>query len=150
MFKDGHVEDILLGEIQGHSSHVYIQASVKPEQRQTRQRYKTLLLLSMSASIKSAGCGCVAADEGTCKHAIAVLFALSDYIKRNTDKGTAVGTDEPCSRTKPRRASRPVRVEELDFRAEKQTLRKPGPLPENYMPLGWCRKQPRCTLPETG
>ncbi|XP_022099938.1 uncharacterized protein LOC110984252 [Acanthaster planci] len=37
------------------------------------------------------------------------------------------------------KSPRPVRVEdssELDFHAEKQTLRKPGPLPENYKPLG--------------
>lgn len=74
-------------------------------------------------------------DDGSCKHAVAVLFALADYIERNTDKGTAVGTDEPCTWTKPRKASMPVRVEDLDYRAERKTPRKPGPLPKHYKPL---------------
>ncbi|XP_002739421.1 uncharacterized protein LOC100369686, partial [Saccoglossus kowalevskii] len=135
MFKDNHVEDVLLGKVSGHIDHVYVKAEVKPEQRQTAQRYATWLLLSSDAEVMSAGCGCVAADDGSCKHTAALLFAVAEYVDRQTDRGTAVSTDETCVWTKPRKTSIPVKVEDLDYRRDKTTPRKPGPQPKNYRPL---------------
>ncbi|XP_002730644.1 uncharacterized protein LOC100373949, partial [Saccoglossus kowalevskii] len=83
----------------------------------------------------SAGCGCVAADDGSCKHTAALLFAVAEYVDRQTDRGTAVSTDETCVWTKPRKTSIPVKVEDLDYRRDKTTPRKPGPQPKNYRPL---------------
>ena len=41
IYKDGHVEDVKMGNIIQYAGHSYIKAMVKPEQRQTAQRYST-------------------------------------------------------------------------------------------------------------
>ena len=61
MFMDRHVHDVKVGEILGHSDHVYAEGKVKPEQRQTATLYNTWALLSKTSQIVSAGCQCVAA-----------------------------------------------------------------------------------------
>lgn len=61
MFLDQHVEKLRVGKIHDHSEHVYVEGSVRPEQRQTDTRYNTWLLVSTDALIESAGCQCVAA-----------------------------------------------------------------------------------------
>lgn len=61
MFKDVHVEKMRLGTITGHSQHVKVEGSVRPEQRQTDSRYATWVLLSKESKIISGGCQCVAA-----------------------------------------------------------------------------------------
>ena len=74
-------------------------------------------------------------DDGSCKHVVALLFAIEDFTNRRLDKGTSVGTDKPCEWTKPRRTSVPVKVEELDYRWNKTTPKKPGPTPKDYTPM---------------
>ena len=61
MFKDQHVEKMKVGRINEHDEHVYVEGSVKPEQRQTDSRYNTWILLSKESKVESAGCQCVAA-----------------------------------------------------------------------------------------
>ena len=61
MYRERHVEDVVMGKILGHSDHMYIRAKVKPEQRFCGERYTTWVLCSTGGEIKSAGCGCVAA-----------------------------------------------------------------------------------------
>ena len=74
-------------------------------------------------------------DDGSCKHVVALLFAVEDFTTRRLDTGTAVGTDKPCEWTKPRRTSVPVKIEELDYRRNKTTPKKAGPTPEDYTPM---------------
>ena len=55
------VEKMKVGRINEHDEHVYVEGSVKPEQRQTDSRYNTCILLSKESKVESAGCQCVAA-----------------------------------------------------------------------------------------
>ena len=61
MFVDHHVEMVEVGAIHNEAEFLYLRGKVKPEQRQTAQRYLTWVLCSMMGEIKSGGCECVAA-----------------------------------------------------------------------------------------
>ncbi|XP_070533622.1 uncharacterized protein [Ptychodera flava] len=135
MFKDGHVECVSIGIINNNNDYVYLKGAVKPEQRQTAGRYETWVLMTKNAVVLSAGCACVAADDGSCKHVTCLLFAVADFNDRRTDRHTAVGTDNRCEWSRPRRESQPVVVTDLDYRKDKTTPKKPGPTPSNYRPL---------------
>ncbi|XP_070567793.1 uncharacterized protein [Ptychodera flava] len=91
--------------------------------------------MTKNAVVLSAGCACVAADDGSCKHVTCLLFAVADFNDRRTDRHTAVGTDNRCEWSRPRRESQPVVVTDLDYRKDKTTPKKPGPTPSNYRPL---------------
>lgn len=77
----------------------------------------------------------ICSDDGSCKHVVALIFALADYNDRRTDKNTAVGTDLPCEWSRPRSESKPVKVTDLDYRHTKDGAKKPGPIPCLYRPL---------------
>ena len=98
LYESGHVEMVKRGDIQKHTQHFYLTAAVKPEQRQTQDRYSVWLLIERNGTIISGGCQCVAADDGTCKHVVATLFAVCDFIeKKLQDKANAKScTDLPC------------------------------------------------------
>ena len=61
MFADHHVEMVEVGSIQDEGDFLYIRGKVKPEQRQTAQRYSTWVLCCSTGDVKSGGCECVAA-----------------------------------------------------------------------------------------
>lgn len=54
-------------------------------------------------------------DDGTCKHCVALLFALSSFCERHRDRGTESCTDKGCSWDKPRKVSHPVVVQNLSY-----------------------------------
>ena len=73
-------------------------------------------------------------DDGTCKHAVALLFGCVDFNLRYLDRHTQVGTDIQCKWSQARRESKPVPVSELDLRRNTDTpLIEPTPL--HYVPL---------------
>ena len=73
--------------------------------------------------------------SGTCKHTMALLFALAEFVSQFRDRSLAVGTDRPCSWTVSRKESLPVPVEQLDYRYKKQTPLPSGRTPDSYNPL---------------
>ena len=72
-------------------------------------------------------------DAGSCKHAVALMFALADFHRRTLDRATAVGTDEPRVWSVPRRESQPKRMEEMQFFANRDASHLPTP--SNYKPI---------------
>ena len=55
-------------------------------------------------------------DDGSCKHFVALLFALNSFHDRHKDRGTEVCTDRVCGWDKPRQTSNPVTIDNLQFR----------------------------------
>lgn len=60
--------------------------------------------------------------NGTCKHLVALLFALEDFVLRHMDRGTLVGTDVACKWDKPRQQSRPRRVTQFPPSAKRRRI----------------------------
>lgn len=133
MFVDHHVEMVEVGSIQGEVDFLYIRGKVKPEQRQSAQRYSTWVICSSTGEIKSAGCECVAADAGCCKHVVCLLFSVESFIGARADKGKTSCTDEPCLWNKLRKESHPVPVQNLDYRHVKSAPKKVGV--ESFSPV---------------
>ncbi len=74
-------------------------------------------------------------DDSSCKHVVALLFAVERYTASLTDHNMEVCTDTPAYWAKPHRESQPVRVADLDYRHDKTKPLKPGPTPDKYRPL---------------
>ena len=75
---------------------------------------------------------------------LALLFAIENFCTRHTDRSTAVGTDAPCEWDRPRTASHPARVADVQFSSFHQPscLAKleynPGPKPDfNKLSAFW-------------
>ena len=74
--------------------------------------------------------------NGTCKHVLALLFALENFNARRTDGHTAVGTDGPCQWNQPRVTSHPARIADMNFSCTGQPTKltkldyQPGPTPD--------------------
>ncbi|CAG2212861.1 unnamed protein product [Mytilus edulis] len=76
--------------------------------------YNTWVLMDSTGYLKSGGCTCVA-DDGSCKHVVALLFALSSFVSRHTDRHTLVGTDTICAWDKPKQETKPSKIAELEY-----------------------------------
>ncbi|KAJ8310010.1 LOW QUALITY PROTEIN: hypothetical protein KUTeg_011875 [Tegillarca granosa] len=61
-------------------------------------------------------------DDGTCKHCVALLFAVAEFCERHQDRHTLVGTIMECKWDKPRTRSEPVEVNDIDVRLEQKHL----------------------------
>nr|XP_034315695.1 uncharacterized protein LOC117685416 [Crassostrea gigas] len=72
--------------------HMYIRAKCLRETSQSEKPYFVWCLTDSNGTIKSAGCECTA-DDGGCKHVVALLFSLVDWNERHTDRNTATCTD---------------------------------------------------------
>lgn len=55
---------------------------------------------------------------GTCKHCVALLFAVNDFCNRHKHGGTEVGTDIECVWDKPRNESFAMEVDDIDVRTD--------------------------------
>lgn len=71
-------------------------------------------------------------DNGTCKHCVALLFAVNDFCTGHKDRGTEVGTDIECVWDKPRNESTPMEVNEIDIRTDTSVPKKIAPTHLNY------------------
>ena len=72
--------------------------------------------------------------NGTCKHVVAMLFAVEDFVTRHTDQHTAVGTDNTCVWDKPRKPSNPARITEVNFSKKPHKRTRVEPTAETYQP----------------
>ncbi|CAC5415858.1 unnamed protein product [Mytilus coruscus] len=98
LYMQRHVDNVVMRTL--NTDHLYIKCSCTPETKQKEKPYTTWILMDNKASIKSGGCTCVA-DDSSCKHCVAVLFALhefTDHIKTEGLKSAlthlASGTDQ--------------------------------------------------------
>ncbi len=57
MYLDKYVEDMEVAKMNDVLNYMYVMAKVKPEQRQTTDRYQTWILCNRHGEVKSAGCG---------------------------------------------------------------------------------------------
>ena len=56
-------------------------------------------------------------NDGGCKHVMALLLSLVDFVERHKNKSTVTGTDAQCKWDKPRHESRPKKYQTV-FRRE--------------------------------
>ena len=54
--------------------------------------------------------------NGTCKHCVSLLFAVSDFCCRHKGRSTEVGTNVECVWNKPRNESTPLKVDGMNIR----------------------------------
>ena len=71
-------------------------------------------------------------DNGTCKHCVALLFAVSDFCCRHKDRSTEVGTNVECVWDKPRNESTPMEVDDIDIRTDMSVPKKITPIHTVY------------------
>ncbi|KAJ8307678.1 hypothetical protein KUTeg_014772 [Tegillarca granosa] len=109
LFLAHHIKDVHLHHCKG-TEFLYIKADCVPETRQSEVPYTTWVIMHRSGYFKSGGCSCVA-DNGTCKHCVALLFALQQWSTRHTDRHTVTGTDVTCVWDKPRKTSQPLKID---------------------------------------
>ncbi|XP_070560516.1 uncharacterized protein [Ptychodera flava] len=133
LFAKRHVVEVKLYAHQPRSNYFYVKAKVVPQERQKSQPYVTWVLLDKSCNILSGGCECVA-DDGRCKHCIALLFALQDFNERHCDRSAETSTDQPCKWDVPRHTSRPMKILEIDFHHQSRQEITPEPTPQYYSP----------------
>ncbi|XP_061190782.1 uncharacterized protein LOC133198830 [Saccostrea echinata] len=112
LYQTNHIDKVAMATV-AHG-YMYVKSTCVPETRQSEKPYETWILLHKNGSVKSGGCTCVA-DDGSCKHCVALLFALHDFSERHQDRGTKVCTDTPCKWDRPRQASNPVTTQNIDF-----------------------------------
>ncbi|CAG2212997.1 unnamed protein product [Mytilus edulis] len=62
-------------------------------------------------------------DDGSCKQVVALLFALSSFVSRHTDRHTLVGTDTICAWDKPKQETRPSKIAELEYLSKKSDIK---------------------------
>ena len=58
-------------------------------------------------------------DDGSCKHVVALMYAVANFVHRNEVNLTIqqpTPTDLPCAWDKPRKPSEPLRVVHIDGR----------------------------------
>jgi hypothetical protein len=73
-------------------------------------------------------------DDGSCKHCVALLFALHDFCERHQDRGTEACTDKPCKWDRPRQGSNPVTTQNIDI-GKKDIRDSYQPFSENAVDL---------------
>ena len=123
--KDGnHIEKVQVHQINDHEL-FYVRAECQRQTSLSEKPYIVWVLLHSSGQVQSAGCQCTG-DDGGCKHVVAVLFALIDFVDRHKDRGTVVGTDITCKWDKPRRQTLPTRIDDIDFRRQTEVQPKRG------------------------
>ena len=73
--------------------------------------------------------------SGTCKHVLATLFALAQFISGLEDRALVTCTDQPCVWNHSRKESKPVPVDKLDYRVKKEGPMKSRPTCATYHPI---------------
>ncbi|XP_063412943.1 uncharacterized protein LOC134695595 [Mytilus trossulus] len=121
LFMCNHISDVKMYKTDT-LGYMYVHANCIPETRQSADRYNTWVLMDSTGYLKSGGCTCVA-DDGSCKHVVALLFALSYFVSRHTDRHTLVGTDTICAWDKPKQETRPSKIAELEYFSKKSDMK---------------------------
>ncbi|XP_062576556.1 uncharacterized protein LOC134238447 [Saccostrea cucullata] len=111
LYTSSHVDNVKLHYFENVAC-FYIKCQTVPETRQQAAPYQTWILVSEGGQIQSGGCSCVA-NDGSCKHCTALLFSLCSFNERHKDRHTLVRTDVLCSWDKPRSASRPEKIQNV-------------------------------------
>lgn len=76
-------------------------------------------------------------DDGTCKHCVALLFAVRGFLDRHQDRNSEACTDRECVWDKPRKTSEPMEIIDIDVRKDQSTpVSNLVPTPRNYDPVG--------------
>ncbi|XP_065929416.1 uncharacterized protein [Magallana gigas] len=128
LFKCNHIS-----AVQCHTlpeDHMYIRAKCLRETSQSEKPYFVWCLTDSNGTIKSAGCECTA-DDGGCKHVVALLFSLVEWSERHTDRNTATCTDVQCLWDKPRRESKPKKLDDIS----KSDINRVYPYTHIYHPI---------------
>ena len=73
--------------------------------------------------------------SGTCKHVLATLFGLAQFISLLEDRPLVTCTDRPCVWNHLRKESKQVPVDRLDYRVKKEGPIKSRPTCANYHPI---------------
>ncbi|XP_063444855.1 uncharacterized protein LOC134725172 [Mytilus trossulus] len=93
--------------------HFYIKASCIRETSQKADPYMTWCLVNSEGVCISAGCHCTA-DDGGCKHVVALLFCLANWSDRHIDRNTETCTDTKCGWDIPRKVSVPMKLDSIE------------------------------------
>ncbi|XP_070547577.1 uncharacterized protein [Ptychodera flava] len=132
LFVDGHVYGVKIHFISG-TEFIYVKCCCVRETSQTAKPYETWILMASDGRLLTGGCDCVA-DDGSCKHCVALLFSLSSFTDRHKDRHTEAGTDRVCTWDKPRRESAPMVIDDIDIRTNRTVPLPPEPLIDTYNP----------------
>ncbi|KAK3083943.1 hypothetical protein FSP39_005730 [Pinctada imbricata] len=119
LFTANHISDVEMCIIK-ETPYVYLKAACIPETRQNEHPYMTWILLHTSGRVQTSGCTCVA-DDGTCKHCVALLFAVRNFIERHKDSSSEACTDTYCVWDKPRKTSVPSEIMDIDIRKDQSS-----------------------------
>jgi hypothetical protein len=74
-------------------------------------------------------------EHGTCKHCVALLFALANFNDRHKDRHTLVGTDLECKWDKPKKTTEPMEIDKIDIRIDRSSRPPMVAISKNYRPM---------------
>ncbi|KAK3086709.1 hypothetical protein FSP39_022335 [Pinctada imbricata] len=129
-----HIGNVQISQ-QQNGAFMYVKSTCVPETRQNDKPYKVWILLKNSGEVVSGGCTCVV-DSGACKHCVALLFSLVSFSDRYKDRFTEACTDIGCVWDKPKKATEPMEIDEIDIRRDtsETSIKKPTPDCKTYVP----------------
>ena len=75
-------------------------------------------------------------EHGTCKHCVALLFALANFNDRHRDRHTLVGTDVECQWDKPKKSTEPMEVDKISLCMDPSSTDTAALRTARYRPMG--------------
>ncbi|XP_063859289.1 uncharacterized protein LOC135100387 isoform X1 [Scylla paramamosain] len=130
LFMESHIDEVELNQ-EDHNM-TYVWALCRRQTAQSEKPYQVWLLLNTTGTIETAGCQCIG-DDGSCKHVVALMFAIEDFVSRRGDHASApTCTDLPCMWNKPRRNTKQIKAVDLDHRMDTSTTCSITPRSEHY------------------
>ncbi|XP_060585665.1 uncharacterized protein LOC132741496 [Ruditapes philippinarum] len=119
MFRDGYVIDLTSASYDS-PDYVALKGQVRPRVKDKdpltkRKYYQCWLVITSEGCIHSAYCTCKGGIDGSCRHVVATLFEVNDFLN---DESKTTCTSKPC--TWKRRAceadklSQPIPAADLD------------------------------------
>ncbi|XP_063859290.1 uncharacterized protein LOC135100387 isoform X2 [Scylla paramamosain] len=120
LFMESHIDEVELNQ-EDHNM-TYVWALCRRQTAQSEKPYQVWLLLNTTGTIETAGCQCIG-DDGSCKHVVALMFAIEDFVSRRGDHASApTCTDLPCMWNKPRRNTKQIKAVDLDHSGQPSTI----------------------------
>ncbi|KAK3875201.1 hypothetical protein Pcinc_019900 [Petrolisthes cinctipes] len=130
MFLNKHIWKVLVKHVD--HGRTFVKGSCTRQTAQTESPYEVWGLLSSGGTIEAAGCQCTG-DDGGCKHVVALMFAVADFVTKNGLLGdTPTRTGLPYQWNVPRRKARQELAANIDFRKDTGTQRPFPPRSEYY------------------
>ena len=139
LFESGYVESIdVCYNVAGNGVHL-VRFSVKPTQRKEDPINHTpfykgwIVLVPEPPHIYSAFCACKGGSDGVCRHTVATLLELADFVEKYTNNSV---TSTACRWKKKERQScdNPVEVSKLSTRVKQSSARSEAPCSDFYDP----------------